>query len=91
MTTPDGQELLKFPCDYVFKVFGHLSHSEAFREDILAAISRTIPVGLDALKQRNSSGGKYLCLSVAVRVYNRPQLEEIYAALRTVEGLCYIL
>jgi uncharacterized protein len=91
MTIPDGQELLQFPCDYVFKVFGLQSRGELFRDDIIAALSQTIPIGLDALKQRNSSGGKYLSLSIVVWVHNRRQLEEIYAALQTVEGLCYIL
>ena len=91
MTATDKRELLQFPCDYVFKVFGKQSRGEQFHQDILAAISQTVPVGLDALKQRDSKGGKYLCLSVVVRVHSRLQIERIYAAIRTVEGICYIL
>jgi putative lipoic acid-binding regulatory protein len=91
VTRAGEQELLQFPCDYVFKVFAEHACGERFRDELLAAISRTIPVGLDALKQRDSSGGKYLCLSVVARVHNRQQVEEIYAAIRTIEGLCYLL
>jgi len=91
MTTVKKDDLLQFPCDYVFKVFGELALGEQFRKDVLAAISETTPVGLDALKQRDSSGGKYLCLSVVVRVHSRSQIEQIYTAIRTVSGICYIL
>jgi uncharacterized protein len=91
MTTVKNDDLLQFPCDYVFKVFGEQALGEQFHKDVLAAISETIPVGLDALKQRDSRGGKYLCLSIVVRVHSRPQIEQIYAAIRTVSGICYIL
>lgn len=89
MTTID--ELLKFPCDYVFKVFGDNQRGEQFQLDVLAAVSETIPIGLDSLRQRNSSGGKYICLSVLVMAESRSQLEAIYCSLQQVEGLRYLL
>lgn len=84
-------ELLQFPCDYVFKVFGDNQRGEQFHLDVLAAVSETIPVGLDSLRHRSSSGGKYICLSVLVMAESRSQLEAIYRALKKVEGLRYLL
>jgi uncharacterized protein len=89
---PEGdQDLLQFPCDYVFKAFGELDGGERFRDAVLAAVSRTVPVGLDAHSQRLSSGGKFLCVSVVVRVHNRRQIEAIYLDIRSIEGLRYLL
>jgi len=91
MKFPADQELLQFPCDYVFKIFGEQARREQFVESVLAAISETVPVGLDALRERGSRNGKYLCLSVVVRVHSRSQIKAIYSAIRSVEGLSYLL
>jgi putative lipoic acid-binding regulatory protein len=83
-------ELLSFPCLYEFKAFGETA-DEQFRDNVCRAVSRVVPVGEDAMRSRSSSGGRYQCLTVLVRLENSTQLEQIYVMLRSVEGLRYLL
>jgi len=85
----DPDLLLDFPCDYVFKAFG--SADAAFAEAVKQAVSQVMPVSADAMKSRDSSGGKYQAVSVCVRLHNSEQLKQIYAALKKVDGLKYLL
>ena len=85
----DPELLLDFPCHFDFKAFGPAD--EDFRNDVLAAVSRVVPVSLDATKCRISSGGRYQAVSVCVHLHNSSQLKEIYAALKKVERLRYLL
>ncbi len=84
-----AEELLDFPCDYIFKTFGPAG--EVFVDQVRKAVDRTISVGSDAMKVRASSGGKYVCVSVVVRLENFSQLVAIYTDLRKIEGLVYLL
>ena len=88
---PSRQALLQFPCDYPFKIFG----SSADDHDFAAAVYRTansvMPVPLDAMKCRSSAQGHYLCVTILVRVESFAQIEALYAALRTVAGLKFLL
>lgn len=84
-------ELLAFPCDHLFKAFGPNDPEGEFARDVRAAVSDVIPTSLDAIKVRPSSGGIYLCVTVMVRLRNFAQLEAIYAALRRVKGMKYLL
>jgi hypothetical protein len=83
-------ELLSFPCTYEFKAFGETA-DEQFHGAVFQAVNRIVPIGENAIRTRASSGGRYQCLSVLVRLENGSQLEQIYAMLRTVEGLRYLL
>ena len=92
MTSLDPQqELLEFPCHYEFKAFGPGGDDSQFDEQVLVAISTVVQASRQAMKTRTSSGSKYQCVSVLVTVQNRPQLEAVYAALREIEGLKYLL
>lgn len=86
----NSDELLSFPCLYEFKVFGETSDDQ-FRSKVQQAVGEIVPVGDEALKSRLSSGGRYQCLSVLVRLENSTQLEQIYVTLRAMEGLRYLL
>jgi len=88
--SPD-EELLQFPCDYLLKAFGSSAEDASFRERVLAAVNSVTPVGLDAVKERRSSAGRYLCVTVLVRFHNRQQLDATYRALSRIEGLLYLL
>ncbi len=81
---------LEFPCFYTFKVFGRSSSAFAGRvTEILGATLGAIP--LDSVKVRESAHGRYLSVSVYVRVDSRQQLERIYSDLRQEEEvLLYI-
>jgi putative lipoic acid-binding regulatory protein len=81
--------LLDFPCHYEFKAFGPAA--EDFADAVVAAVSRVVTVSLDATKTRLSSGGRYQSVTVCVHLRNSTQLKEIYAILRQVEGLRYLL
>ena len=85
----DPDLLLDFPCQFDFKAFGPAD--EAFVNEVVAAVSQIVPVGLDATKIRLSSGGRYQAVSVCVHLHNSTQLKEIYAALKKVERLKYLL
>lgn len=84
------QDLLLFPCDYPFKVFGS-SEGTDFAANVYRAVNEVLPVPLDAMKSRASSQGHYLCVTVLVRVETLSQIESLYAALRRVEGLKFLL
>ncbi|ORJ63460.1 hypothetical protein B5V00_00935 [Geothermobacter hydrogeniphilus] len=85
------EELFDFPCDFQFKAFGETACEESFCREVLQAVSRVIPVDREALCSRTSSGGRYVCATITVRVSSRGQMEAIYAELRTLEGLRYLL
>jgi hypothetical protein len=87
---PSPDALLNFPCLHEFKAFGPAADA-AFEESVLQAVSRIVPVGRDALRIRLSSGDQYQCVTVRVRLETGAQLTGIYAILRDVEGLRYLL
>ena len=87
----DPDELLDFPCDYEFKAFGQADREQSFLNAVQEAVGRTVPVSRHALRIRHSSGGKYLCVTVLVRLHNSDQLKTIYQSLRQVEDLKYLL
>jgi len=82
-------DLLEFPCDYEFKVFG--PNEEAFREAVVDAVSAVLAISRHALRERPSRNGTYRCVTVLVRLQSREQLEAIYRQLRGIEGLRYLL
>lgn len=95
MQTPPGRptldELLEFPCDYPFKVFGQVVPENDFVAAVYRAVNSVMPVPLDAMKSRPSSKGHFLCVTVMARVDSMAQIEAIYTALQRVEGLTYLL
>ncbi|BCA79527.1 DUF493 domain-containing protein [Desulfuromonas sp. AOP6] len=86
-----SDSLIQFPCDYVFKAIGSEGADGSFLRAVHRAVSDIVPVPLDALKCRPSSRGSYLAVSVLVRLHNMQQVHDIYAALRGVEGLKFLL
>ncbi len=88
MSEPEGLE--QFPCLYTFKIFGR--RSDTFVERVREIIAATLDVvPLDAVTVRESSRGRYLSVTVLIRVDSRRQLERVYADLRAEEQvLLYI-
>ena len=84
------EELLSYPCLHEFKAFGPAADA-AFQEAVFQAVNRVAAVSRDALRTRLSSGGRYQCVSVLVHLQNSAQLQNIYAILRGIQGLCYLL
>ncbi|MCP3178104.1 MAG: YbeD family protein [Desulfuromonadales bacterium] len=89
MDTSDS--LIQFPCDYLFKAVGSDEGEGAFLRAVHRAVSEVVPVPIDSIKCRPSSQGNYLAVSVLVRLYNMEQVHSIYASLRGVAGLKFLL
>lgn len=87
--SPD--ELLTFPCHYEFKAFAAVDGDDDFAETVLRRVAAVVPVSHDQLRIRLSSGGRYQCVTVCVQLENSTQLTEIYANLRRIDGLRYLL
>lgn len=86
---PPLEELVEFPCDYIFKAFG--PHSEAFVDSVRSTVNRTVFAPLDAIKVRPSRQGEYQCVTVVVRLLNIDQLKTIYRDLQQLPELKYLL
>lgn len=86
---PSVDELVEFPCDYIFKAFG--PNNETFAESVRSTVSRTVHAPLDAIKIRPSSKGEYQCVTVVVRLLNVDQLKAIYTDLQQLAELKYLL
>ncbi len=84
------EKLLSFPCHYEFKAFGQAADA-LFADAVRLAVNQVVPVCQDALRIRLSKGGRYQCVTALVRLENSVQLTEVYANLRQLEGLCYLL
>jgi putative lipoic acid-binding regulatory protein len=87
---PDLSELLEFPCEYGFKAFGSTT-DDNFVSAVHAAVNEVTPVPLDAMKARPSSKGNYQCVTLLARVYNVEQIHAVYAALKRIDSLKYLL
>lgn len=87
--TPD--DLLSFPCYHEFKAFAAAAADDSFADSVLQAVGQVVPVGRDLLRTRLSSGGRYQCVTICVRLDNSTQLTAIYANLRSIAGLRYLL
>lgn len=90
-TRPDLRELLKFPCDYLFKAFGPNDPDGLFADRVQAAVSRVLPLSRDAMRVRRSGQDTYVCVTVVVRLQSLEQMSTVYAELRRVDGLRYLL
>ncbi len=86
---PAPEELIDFPCDYMFKAMG--PNDPVFFSAVRSAVEKTVPVSLDAMKTRVSRTGKWASVSVVVRLHNFEQVKKIYADLREIEGIRFTL
>jgi hypothetical protein len=77
-TSADGeQELLRFPCDFPIKVMGRAE--PGFEGLVVAIVRRHAPgLGEGAVSVRESSGGRYLAVTLTIRAESRAQLDAIY-------------
>ena len=80
--TKDAAPLIEFPCDYPIKVLG--TADPALHQHVLQVMDRHAP-GFDRRKItiRDSSKGKWQSITVIITATGKPQLEEIFAELKT--------
>jgi|TARA_B110000967_G_scaffold80189_1_gene82963 hypothetical protein len=80
--TEDSAPLIEFPCDYPIKVLG--SAVPELHQHVLQVMDTHAP-GFDRTKIaiRDSSKGKWQAITVIIKATGKPQLEEIFADLKT--------
>ena len=80
--TKDNAPLIEFPCDYPIKVLG--SADPQLHQHVLQVMDTHAP-GFDRSKIaiRDSSKGKWQSITVVITATGKPQLEEIFADLKT--------
>lgn len=82
--------LLKFPCDFTFKVIGEAS--DDFEGAVLGIFrSHFTNLGEAAIKITPSKNKKYLSLSIHVFAQNKEQLDKTYQALTENPLILFVL
>lgn len=75
-----NESLLKFPCNFVIKVFGLAS--DEFEVAVITIIRNHVKdMREDALRTRTSKDGKYLALTITINAESKEQLDNIYREL----------
>ncbi len=82
---------IEFPTDYMFKAFGKCDAGEAFRLAVKEAINATVPCSDDAIRVRESAGGKYLCVTALTHLASKDQMTRIYKDLNAIDDLMFLL
>ncbi len=92
MSTPKKPQdsAIEFPCDFPVKAMGLAS--ETLHLTVLEIVRKHAPDTEDtALKTRDSSGGKYVSVTVTVHATNQAQLDAIYTDLTASEQILMAL
>jgi hypothetical protein len=81
---------IEFPCDYPIKILGEANGR--FIEHILAVMDNYAP-GFDRQKisVRDSSKGRWQSVTVTIIATGKPQLDDIFAALKTSASVKMVL
>lgn len=78
------ETLLEFPCQFPIKVMGKTG--DEFELAVLEIFRRHVPdLADDAIKQRPSSKGNYLSITVTFNATSKVQLDAIYMDLSACE------
>jgi putative lipoic acid-binding regulatory protein len=86
----DSPPLIRYPTDYPLKVIG--SAADDFVAHVRSVVERAVPgITLGEETTRPSSGGKYLSVTLDVRLESEEQRRAIYEALRTDARVVYFL
>lgn len=80
--TSRADSLIEYPCRFPIKVMG--AKVDGFVEAMTAVVLQFDP-GFDAgsIELRDSSGGKYLGITITLNATSREQLDELYRTLST--------
>ena len=78
------ETLLEFPCDFPIKIMGY--NSAEFEATVIGIVRQHVPdLGEGAIRQKQSSKGNYLSLTVTIRAESKAQLDDLYRALSACE------
>jgi putative lipoic acid-binding regulatory protein len=86
----DGPPLIDYPTDYPFKVIG--GSGQDFELHVRTLMGQAVPgVAIGEATVRPSSGGKYLSVTLDVRLESEEQRRAIYEALKIDSRVVYYL
>lgn len=84
------ETLLKFPCDFLLKVFGYATAE--FETTVLSIIKQHIPdLREDTFHFRPSKDNKYLSISATLHVTSKEQLDALYRELSSNPNVLMVL
>lgn len=76
----DKQALLEFPCRFPIKAFGR-EHPD-FQDIVFELVKQHAQDLTDAdMRLNNSSGGRFLAITITINATSQAQLDNIYQAL----------
>jgi putative lipoic acid-binding regulatory protein len=85
----DLRDLLEFPCNYQFKAVGLAG--DIFKQSVFDTVAKHALVSQDALRSRPSGKGTYQAVSLLVTLHTYEQLTAIYADLKQLDGLKFMI
>ena len=86
----DHAPKIEFPCDYPIKILGD-AH-EAFTARVVAVVKNHAPdMDETKVKIKESSKGRFLSVTVVINATGQPQLEAIFAELKTLDIVKMVL
>ncbi|MCB1734844.1 MAG: DUF493 domain-containing protein [Gammaproteobacteria bacterium] len=84
--------LLEFPCDFPIKAMGNAGGEPEFSLYVVELIRRHCPdLGEGAVRTQDSTNGRFLSVTVSVRVSSKDQLDAIYQDLTASERVLMAL
>jgi len=90
MTEPSEESPLKFPCEFPIKVMG--KPENGFHAHVVEIVRRHTPdLDESLITLRDSSGGKYIAITVTIQARSRKQLDAIYQELTDSERVIMAL
>lgn len=86
----ESEELIEFPCDFPVKAMGFATPD--FEDHVVGVVSRHASLATPRqVKIKESSGGRYLSVTVTVQARSREHLELIYSDLKSDSRVVFIL
>jgi len=86
----DKESLIEFPARLAVKAMG--LNAKGFDDLVTSTVVAQLPEGIDhSVTRQESSGGKYVSVSVHFTASSHDELKGVYAALRNESRLLYLL
>jgi putative lipoic acid-binding regulatory protein len=87
--TPDLSTLMDFPATLTFRAVGHARAGLA--DQCGAAVQGTLGRLLAGIDEKPSANGRYSSVRVTVQVHSADEVRAVFVALKSVDGVLYLL
>ena len=89
-TGSEEETLFEFPCEFPIKAMG--KSGEALETAVMAIIHRHVPdLCESAVKMNESSGGKFVSITITITAQSKDHLDGIYLELTACEHVLYAI